>query len=436
MFAGLTFAVWHCLVQASPPLPPPGASADPPPPTPPGAPADSSPPAPAPKGLFDPTATAATGDWLGARPALKAAGIDFQLYYNHQIQAVVKGGANTSGGVRSSASIDAILIFDLGKLKLLPESEVLIHGQRNWGLGANPAAGGLGQTNDDADGDIHLHVAQAWFRQHFLDRRVSLTLGFLDFQTIVDRNACANSEDKQFMHQALDNNPMLPLAIGLGANLTLKPAPWYTLTLGAGDAQSVLYKPGFSTAFHDDAAFFGYLENEFNVKLRSPRGPLPGGYRIGMVYDPRDKALLLDAHEHARTRTDEYGYYVSADQMLFREQEASEQGLSVFGRYGYRNSRVNRMNTFWSAGMSYRGLLPGRDQDVLAWGLAAQTASSRYRHFVNETAGTEAVYELYYALQLTPWCTLTPDVQYIHNPGAVKGIDHAITTGIRLRMSF
>lgn len=400
------------------------------------APADAQPTPPAPKGLLDPAAATATGDWLGARPALKAAGIDFQLYYNHQIQAVVRGGANTSGGVPSSASIDAILIFDLGKLKLLPESEVLLHAQRNWGLGANPAAGGLAQTNDDSDGDIRLHMAQAWFRKHFLDRRLSLTLGFLDFQTIVDRNACANSEDKQFMHQMLDNNPMLPLAIGLGASLTAKPTTWYTLTLGAGDAQSVLYKPGFSTAFHDDAAFFGYMEHEFNVKLPSRRGPLPGGYRVGMVYDPRDKALLLDAHEHARTRTDDYGYYVSADQMILREAEGSEQGLSLFGRYGYRNSRVNRMNTFWSGGLSYKGLVPGRDQDVMGFGFAAQTSSSQYHHYVNESAGSESVYEWYYAVQLTPWCVLTPDFQYIDNPGAVDGISHAIVGGLRLRLSF
>ncbi|KAA0223010.1 MAG: hypothetical protein EDS66_03880 [Planctomycetota bacterium] len=411
-------------------------------PAPPGEPTSSASPQdrqaaqPPPQAFADPAGATATGDWGGWRRDLKSAGVDFQLYYNQQFQAVLKGGRTTDGSPRGSASFDLILILDLEKLSAMPETEALIHAQQNCGLGVNAYVDGLTQVNDDADGHVDLHVGQAWVRKHFLDRRVSLTVGFLDFQTIVDRNAVANSEDKQFLHQMLDNNPLIPLNIGLGAALSLKPIPQYTFIAGAGDAESILYKPGFSTALHDDSAFFAYLEHEITLTLPSARGSLPGSWRVGLVYDPRDKNVLLDEDEKPRTRTDDYGYYVSADQRVFREQAGSEQGLSIFGRYGYRDSRLNRTNTFWSAGVSYRGLIPGRDNDVAAFGFAAQTSSAQYRRFVNETAGTEAVYELYYAIELTPWCVLTPDVQYVHNPGAIDGVGHAVTAGVRLRLSF
>lgn len=377
-----------------------------------------------------------TGDWFGARPSLKDIGFDVQVYLNDQYQKVLQGGLSSNGSGRNSASLDAILSLDMGKAKLIPEAEVLIHAQANWGAGVNPFVGALAQVNDDADGTIGLHVGQAWYRQHALDRRLTLTVGFLDFQTIVDRNAYANSEDKQFMHLALDNNPLLPLNIGLGAALNIRPTRWYTLTLGAGDAESVLYKPGFSTTFHDDAAFVGYLENEFSVAPQTARGALPGTYRVGVVYDPRDRAVLLRRHEHPRTRTDQYGYYVSVDQLILRESARDEQGLGVFGRYGYRDSRLNRTNTFWSGGLSYRGLIPGRDKDVLAFGFASQSSSSQYRHYRDDSAGSELVYELYYAVQVTPWWTITSDIEYVHRPGATSGIDDAIVAGVRMRWSF
>ena len=33
---------------------------------------------------------------------------------------------------------------------------------------------------------------------------------------------------------------------------------------------------------------------------------------------------------------------------------------------------------------------------------------------MNNNAGSENIYELHYAIQLTPWLVLTPDIQYIY----------------------
>lgn len=447
----LVWVVWLSSVSmqaaASPPPAPPPAAAPAVPaaqavPESPGAasPADdpaAPPPVPAHKGPFDLKSATLSGDWLGARPALKEAGITFNLFYNHQHFSVLKGGLNTNGSGRGSGSIDALLTFDLGKMGWLEETDLLIHGQRNWGRGVNPFTGAIGEVNDDADGDLSLHIAQLWVRRHWLQRRVSLMVGFLDYQTIVDRNAFANSEDKQFMHQSLDNNPLVPLNIGLGAALTVKPVEWYTLIVGAGDAHSKLYKPGFSTAFHDDSRFFAYVENAFSTRLASPRGPLPGNARLGAIYDPRSKAVFVRPRDRAEIDEHDTGLYVSCDQLVYRESAGDEQGLGVFGRYGYRNPERNRMSTFWSAGLSYTGLVPGRDKDVLGLGFSLQRSSHVYRRRVLDTLDNETVYELYYAINLTDWFVVTPDIQYVDNPGAAEGDpSHAIVAGVRVRISF
>lgn len=373
---------------------------------------------------------------LDFRDRLEEQGIRGQLYLNNQSQAVVKRGLNTEG-LRNSASLDAFLTVDLDTLGVLPDADVLLHLQSNWGDGINFRTGSTFQINDDADGDLGLHVAQLWFRKQFADRRISLTLGFLDFQTIADRNAFANSEDKQFMHQALDNNPLIPLGIGLGASLSFRPNRRYELIVGVSDAQSVLYKPGFSTAFHDENRWFVYLQQGINVQVPSASGPLEGNYRAGLLYDPRPRDVFSasDSRHRAPSRGHDYAFYISADQMLIRESPDDAQGLGVFGRFGYRTPETNRFARFYSAGVSYTGLFPGRDQDVLGFGFALSAVSNDYRRKIAPDADRETVYELFYAIQVNKWLVITPDVQYIDNPGAGGDLSHAITAGLRARIS-
>lgn len=372
------------------------------------------------------------GEW---RQDLEARGIRFNVFLNDQYQAVAKGGLDTNGG-RNSASLDTIITLDLGKLGWIEDADVLMHLQSNWGEGVNDRVGSLADVNDDADGDLGLHVGQLWYRQRFLSRRVALTLGFLDFQTIVDRNALANSEDRQFWNQALDNNFIIPLGIGLGASAEIQPTNWWTVIVGAVDAQSVLYKPGFSTAFHDEDWFLAYAESTFKISLPSKKGQLVGNYRGGVVYDPRPRDVFGPSNRPVESQGDDFGYFVSIDQKLFRESDKDDQGLGFFGRFGYRTPETNRISRFWSAGISYTGLIPQRDADVLGFGFALLRPSAEYRSWIDPEFENEIDYELYYAIQLTKWLVVTPDLQYVENPGGTDDGKPAIVAGVRIRASF
>ena len=61
----------------------------------------------------------------------------------------------------------------------------------------------------------------------------------MEQQTIFDRNAFANNEDRQFLATFLDNNGVVPLPNGLAATLFLRPFPWLELALGVADPQLV-----------------------------------------------------------------------------------------------------------------------------------------------------------------------------------------------------
>jgi len=379
-----------------------------------------------------------SGDWFGFGPAMRDLGIDIQYYWNSHFTNVM-GGGRTTGDLKHSSTYDLFLLLDLEKMKLIKGGDVLLHARQQWGRGSNPWVGSTQDFNDDADGDHGIYVDQLYYRQHFWNRRIAWQIGYLDYQTIVDRNVFANSEDKQFMNTTLDNNPIIPTAsmTGLGTAVTIKPVDWYSVILGTGDAQRFpLYKPGFSTAFHDEAWFIGYMEHNLQPKIPSRNGPLQGNYRIGMVYEPTPRQVFRYRERPARFKGDDIGLYLSFDQMLWRENGKDNQGLGGFFRYGWRDPDTYRFNNFWSLGLCYTGLIPTRDRDVLGFGFSQLDESFMYRKWRDRKAGNESVYEVYYAFEVTPWLVVTPDIQYIDNPGGNDSISHAWAGGIRVRASF
>ena len=123
---------------------------------------------------------------------------------------------------------------------------------------------------------------------------------------------------------------------------------------------------------------------------------------------------------------------------MWRESDHPEdqQGIGAFVRYSFAHPEVNRINHFWSIGAQYLGLVPGRDKDVLAFGIAQSVMSKTLRHELDSRADRETIYEVYYAYQATPWCIITPDLQFITNPGGGKDARDAIIGGIRVRIAF
>lgn len=380
-----------------------------------------------------------TDNWFGLGKAMNELGIDMKYYWNSTFMSVVDGGVNT-GGLKPASTYDWFLTLDFDKMGLIPNADMLVQARGQWGYSVNPWTGSTQQVSDDNDAkDWTIYIDQLWYRQFFWDKKIALQIGYLDYQTIVDRNEYANSEDRQFMNEALDNNPLIPTAgmTGLGAALTIKPCPYYTLITGVGDAQRLpLYKPGFSTTFHDEAWFIWYMEHTLSFKIPSPNGPLPGNYRFGMVYDPVPRARFEPFWRSTRMRGDDTGFYASIDQMLFRENEKDNQGLGMFARYGYRHQDIYRANQFWSTGLCYTGLIPTRNADVLGFAVWQLIPSGLYRSRVNDQAGNETGYELYYAISITPWLVLTPDFQYVDNPGGNDTVSHAISAGFRIRVTF
>jgi len=91
---------------------------------------------------------------------------------------------------------------------------------------------------------------------------------------------------------------------------------------------------------------------------------------------------------------------------------------------------ISPMPVFASAGLGYRGLFPGRTRDVT-------TLSVSYGRLSRDLPGQswETVLEINYRFNVTPWLYLTPDFQYVFNPGG-GGLPDALVVGVETAITF
>ena len=130
-------------------------------------------------------------------------------------------------------------------------------------------------------------------------------------------------------------------------------------------------------------------------------------------------------------RTGNTGAYIIGERMLLAESEGSTQGLGVFGQAGQAAQDRNPNSWYFGGGLHYQGPIPDRDDDELMLGLNMATFSSRYRDAYPGTEHAERVVELSYRMALTPYLTLTPDVQYVNNPGGDPTRNDAVIVYLR-----
>ncbi len=380
------------------------------------------------------------GDWLGLRSFLEDRGIRVSLYYTHYWGSKARGGRQASGSQRHSGSGDLFILANLEKMGLIPGAEIFMQVKNNYGKNINTKVAALSDPFDDADFNEPFYIDQLWYQQSLFDQIFRFRLGYIDLQTFLDRNAYANSEDKQFMSTLLDNNnATIPLKIGLGATLFVDPVDWLELVLGTVDADSKLLHTGFGTAFDDFESLMVYFEAGLKTQGTAFFGSLPGKYRMGVFYDPRNKKIFgrkAPVTGLPVTNGGDLGFYLSLDQMVYREGKEGSQGLGVFLRYGYRDPDMNRIAHFWSTGFQYQGLLPSRNEDACGFAVYSAIGSNRYRDAVNPDFSGETGFELYYRIQWKKYFALTPDVQWIHNPGGLESREDALVVGVRGRIAF
>lgn len=383
-----------------------------------------------------------TGNWFGAGDKLEETGLAFKLNLTQVYQQNLRGGLATGRHAgRYQGSYDLEGTLDTEKAFKLPGGEIYALARGGWSDGLDASSiGSLFGANADAMGDHGIVLWQLFYEQKLLSDRVRIRVGRVDLtgafecrgcKVSFDGNAYANDETSQFLNTALVNNPTIPFPeVGLGALVHVQLTDSWYISAGVADADAQATRSGFESAFGGPADAFAIFETGYVPEIKSAKGVMWGAYRVGLWYDPQAKERLDDPGHFKR---DDVGFYTSCEQMVWKENAGDDtQGLGLFARYGLADGEVNEIRNFWSTGLQYQGLLPTRDNDVLAFGVAQGLLSPD----AGFSKAQETVLEMYYKIQVTGWMTISPDFQYIFHPGADAGVGDAVVVGARMQMSF
>jgi porin len=89
---------------------------------------------------------------------------------------------------------------------------------------------------------------------------------------------------------------------------------------------------------------------------------------------------------------------------------------------------------FVGAGLISQGVLPGRPDDVLILGVGRSSLNPDQP--TGQTSTYEGLVELGYQLQLNPWLTLKPSLQWIVHPGPRGDLPGIFATGLEIGLQF
>jgi len=418
---------------------------------------------------------AATGDWFGARTALEDNGIEIFGGYTVEVWG------NTAGGLERGTVYTGLLDFgvNLDLEPLVGWQGASVSTMCLWlsGRDASEDIAGNFLTISNIAGFNTLRVLELWFQQNLLDDRFSLRLGQLtaDSEFVISDYAGTFFNGTfgwpAFVYANLPaGGPGYPMGT-LGARLAINPVDW--LTFQSAVFQGNVYdqdvnRHGFRWRLDGENGLLFLNEAQLRWNQRDEETGLPGQAKTGMWIQTGELADTLSES----TNSGNYGWYFILDQMFYREPsvessmplaattdgksmlptkggnsfkppvvlEKSDQGLGWFGRVAFTPEDRNFLNFYFDVGLTYKGLIPTRNEDAMGVAFAyAQLGNTARNTLIDEVSigvGAEMVLEITYQCQLTPWLSMQPDVQYIINPGSTQDLSNAFVIGARASVSF
>jgi porin len=372
-----------------------------------------------------------TGEWGGLRTRLRDAGVDFSFLLIVDGVKNFHGGAE-SGGDEFHAVFDAIATFDFDKLFGWKGGSLVADMQFLRGDPANDVVGALGGVNA-LDTAPRTQLAQLYFDQTFADGLFKVRLGKFDANYDFAFPAAAGP----FVNSSAAASPTL-LSMptypnpAFGAAFYFEPETWY-FRAAVMDGAAL---EGVNTGHHGPRTLFGRPADLYYIAEGGPKwtlgGDLPGKFTIGAWYHDGTFSRFDGGSEDG-----EIGPYLMIEQRLSRENPGEKddaQGFDAFLRYGHASDAISAVDHHVLVGVTYTGPIDGRDDDVLgaavSWLHTSDDPSSGFDR------SAEFAVEAFYKIQICPWCSLQPDLQYVVNPGGVSGVDDAWLASLRLFVSF
>jgi porin len=415
-----------------------------------------------------------TGDWGGLRTTLSNDGVTFTIKYTSDLQA------NVAGGIRRGAVYDGLF---------QPEVDIDLDKAADWKgataaismlqiSGPSASAWYVGNLMDvsSINGRPATRLYNAWLQQNAFNDVLSVKVGLMN----VDAEFFTSTTASLFVSStfgwpgilAVDlpgGGPAYPLSAPM-VRVKLQPTPELSVmaavfsgdpTGGNGsNSLSTLQPDGTTISFN--GGVFVMAEAQYAINQGKDAKGIPATFKLGGWYhsssrfadqrfdnmglslaDPLSDGVPYNHHG-------DWGLYGIADATLYQSSRGA--ALSAFARVAGTPDDQNIISFYADAGLTYKGLIPGRDSDSLGIAAAYARIGNRARSLdldfqafglvFTPLRSQEAILELTYQAQVTGWWTLQPDLQAIFNPsGRVANANNtvrpnALVLGLRSQVTF
>lgn len=408
------------------------------------------------------------GNPYGSRSALASQGITLGLQDSENLLG------NLSGGIKQGATLQGTatgtLDVDTAKAIGLPGGALHVSFLQIHGRSLSPYHLADLQTANGNEAEDATRLWELWYDQTFASGRADIKLG----QQSIDNEFIVSQYSALFVN-TMAGWPMLPSAdlygggpayplAALGARLRAKPTGHATILAGVFDDN-----PG-GGSFTADSQARDATGARFNLNTgalfiaelqytAAPFANLSGTYKLGAWYDsaafPDQRfgtdGLSLAAAASNLTPRSHHGnasLYGVIDQTIWQSPADQSRNLNLFARIMGAPDAQNLIDFSLNGGLTLAAPLPGRDNDQAGLDFGLAKISARTAAFDRDSGlparGTEALFELTYQAQVTPWLVLQPDLQFILNPGAgipnpadpTQRLHNELVTGIRSVVTF
>lgn len=377
----------------------------------------------------------ATGNWGGARTWLDDRGFSFNGSYTLEWSSVWDGGIRNRASTRSLTDFN--LTVDMEKFVGLKGGTFFLDFYSTDGRGGSEDSGDFVGYSNIATGRNLDQIAEVWYEHWFFDRHVRVKAGKVDANLEFGfvRLAPAGINSSIAVPTTIQGFPTYPDP-ATSVNVFVYPTDNIYLGFGVYDGATV---DGFATGHRGPATFFSdsdsdswFFIGEAGLTWTKLGGLGSGRLTAGGWGHSADFARFDGSGNEEGTE----GFYVIGEQQLIargESEELAEQGLFVYAKYAWADEKVALAAQHIGGGILQRGTFGDRNDDEFGIYVGWVDFSDEDGAGVSED---ETTVEVYYMIALTPFISLTPDIQYIFSPSGDPSVDDAIVGALRVKIAF
>lgn len=379
----------------------------------------------------------ATGDWWRNRSLFSDRGFDFTATYTAQVWG------NAAGGLERNAAYFGLLQFGLDAdfEKAIGWKGGSFNTTWIWMSGDQPSPLFVGSNLavSSIEAPAGFKCLDLWVQQKLLDGKLTLRAGMFN----ADRDFTLSEYANFFLNSGfgwpvlyqgnLAGPPAYPYSAP-GLYAAYRPADGWIFQAAAMQGDCYQGDANFRWQFNRMNGLLFLNEAIYSWS----KAPLPGTAKLGAVYTTGYPDIPDGSGREAWGGSFFYGIL---DQALYKEPGSTQenpQGLGWFGRGGFAApQRSSPLGMLAETGFVYSGLIPGRDEDSAGLGFIwDQASSSKASTLSGSNRGLEMIFEATYQCQLSPWCTVQPDLQFVLQPGGSTAIRNALVIGLSVAIDF